>query len=243
MLRVASYALLVGLLSQAQGQIPGTGIPASVNSPTADGRQHGIPASVVSPQPPRAGINRPQHPVFSRPRRLRPFGTERRLHGLVPVPLFYPAYAGGYAADSSVADPSVDDTDAAAAENNSSTATEEDALRQAYLQGMRDGMTEKSQNRLGQHYMDSREAAPAKPSSGRPSPLAASTAPEVQDDSPSAVFVFKDGHQIETRNFAIMGQTLYNFTDSGLKKVELSDLDTAATQKANDDRGITVKLP
>jgi|SRR5579864_1814164 len=243
MLRLASIALLVGLLSQAHGQIPGTGIPASVNSPTADGRQHGIPASVVSPQPPRAGINRPHHPVFSNSRRMRPFGTEHRRHVLVAVPLFYPVYAGGYAPDSSVADPAVDDSDATPAEGDASTATEEDALRQAYLQGMHDGLTEKSQSRYGQHSMDSRETTRTKPSPGKPAPPAAPATPEARDDSPSAVFIFKDGHQVETRNFAIMGQTLYNFTDGGLKKLELSDLDTAATQKANDDRGITVKLP
>ena len=56
-------------------------------------------------------------------------------------------------------------------------------------------------------------------------------------------FIFKDGHQIETRNFAIMGETLYDFSGSVLKKVQLTDLDKNATVKANDDRGITVKLP
>src|SRR6476646_3678745 len=42
--------------------------------------------------------------------------------------------------------------------------------------------------------------------------------PSRENNSPKTVFIFKDGHQIETRNFAIVGQTLYDFSDSGLKK-------------------------
>lgn len=54
MLRVASFSLFLAVGIQAQGQIPGTtiqstGTPASVISPTADGRQRGTQASVVSP--------------------------------------------------------------------------------------------------------------------------------------------------------------------------------------------------
>jgi hypothetical protein len=40
-----------------------------------------------------------------------------------------------------------------------------------------------------------------------------------------------------------MGQTLYDISSGVVKKVQLTDLDTAATIKANDDRGIVVKLP
>lgn len=243
MVRLASLAFLFGFILQAQGQIPGTGIPASVSSPTADGRQHGIPASVVSPQAPRPGINHPQRSVVSSSRRLRPFGTERRRRVLVPVPLFYPAYVYGSGNEAAIADPAVSDADAAQSTDDSSTAADEDALRQAYLQGMRDGMSEKTQSRYGQHSMDTRDAARAKPSPQvKPAP-AAPPAPEEQDDSPSTVFVFKDGHRVETRNFAIMGQTLYDFSSSGLQKLQMSDLDRAATLKANDDRGLTVKLP
>lgn len=238
MVRLAALAFLFGFVLQAQGQIPGTGIPASVNSPTTDGRQHGIPASVVSPQAPRPGITHPQRTVISSSRRLRPFGTERRRRVLVPVPLFYPAYVYGSDSEAAIADPAVSDADAPQTADDSSTAADEDALRQAYLQGMRDGMSDKTQSRYGQHSMDT---ARAKTSPQVTAPVPA--APEEQDDSPSTVFVFKDGHRVETRNFAIMGQTLYDFSSSGLQKLQLSDLDRAATLKANDDRGVTVKLP
>ena len=78
-----------------------------------------------------------------------------------------------------------------------------------------------------------------------PAPAVEEPAPQPprENNSPKTVFIFKDGHQIETRNFAIVGQTLYDFSDSGLKKVQLSEMDKDATVKANDDRGIQVKLP
>ena len=63
------------------------------------------------------------------------------------------------------------------------------------------------------------------------------------DNSPATVFIFKDGHKIETQNYAIQGQTLFDFSNNHLTKVKLAELDLDATRKANDDLGITVKLP
>jgi hypothetical protein len=247
MLRLASFSVFIALALTLQGraQLQNTGIPASVSSPTADGRQHGIPASVVSPKPPIPGVNRPNRSVIASRRRVRPFGdSERHRRVLVPVPLFYPAYGQTYDAESAVADPAdpgaTDSTDAVPADDNSAVAQNEDALRKAYLQGARDALV-RQEDRYGKHRLDSRDSAPKTLAQNRPDPSPA--AEPVVDDSPTTVFIFKDGHQIESRNFAIMGQTLYDFSDTGLKKVQLSELDTAATQKANDDRGTAVKLP
>ncbi len=57
------------------------------------------------------------------------------------------------------------------------------------------------------------------------------------------VLVFKDGHQLEIDNYAIVAQTLYDLTPGHPRKIALSDLDLPATQKENDDRGITFDLP
>lgn len=248
MSRLAFFSVFMALVLPAQAQIFSQGPPASATSPTPDGRTHGVPASVVSPNPPPFVPGR--RPIFISGRPLRPFGTPRRRQVFIPVPLFYPIYSPGYdAAYPSAADPQVpqagDSAPAQSAVSDPSQANSEDALRQAYTQGVRDAMAQQqADNRFGQHYLDSRENARAKPpvaGSKPPSTLNPDPKPAA-DDSPATVFIFKDGHQIETRNFAIMGQTLYDFSSSSLKKVQLTDLDTAATVKANDDRGITVKL-
>ncbi|HEY4934029.1 MAG TPA: hypothetical protein VII23_20895 [Terriglobales bacterium] len=56
------------------------------------------------------------------------------------------------------------------------------------------------------------------------------------------VLVFRDGHQQEVTNYAIMGQTVYVF-DSRTQKIALTDLDVAATIKLNDDHGVDFHVP
>lgn len=259
MSRFAFSLVLLMLATGAQAQhLFSAGPPASATSPTADGRTHGVPASVVSPNPPPflPGHGRP----FFSSAPVRPFGHGRG-HGhraFVPVPFFYPYYgtgyySPGYDAFPSDADPNVaQNADPASSDDNGgNVADDEDALRQAYLQGVRDAMSRQSSSRYGLHSMDSRNTLAKPSSSGNgsasdPSASDSNTQPDPKpevDDSPATVFIFKDGHQIETRNYAIVGQTLFDFSSSTLKKVPLKDLDTAATTKANDDRGTTVKLP
>src|ERR1700722_14713971 len=62
-------------------------------------------------------------------------------------------------------------------------------------------------------------------------------------DQPQTVLVFKDGHQVEVANYAIVGSTLYDLSSGHRQKIALSDLDLSATAKQNDDRGIDFQLP
>ena len=76
-----------------------------------------------------------------------------------------------------------------------------------------------------------------------PADLAPAPAPvaDVKPGEPT-VLVFRNGHQQEVTNYAIMGDTLYVF-DQGRKKIALADLDIPATIQANDDRGMEFKVP
>ncbi len=60
---------------------------------------------------------------------------------------------------------------------------------------------------------------------------------------PPTVLVFRDQRKQEIHNFAIVGQTLWNFAPQRTEKIPLSDLDLPATAKANDDRGLTFRVP
>lgn len=62
-------------------------------------------------------------------------------------------------------------------------------------------------------------------------------------DQPDTVLVFKDGHEQEVKNYAIVGATLYDLSDGRTHKVQLAELDLTATVKQNDDRGIIFQLP
>jgi hypothetical protein len=60
---------------------------------------------------------------------------------------------------------------------------------------------------------------------------------------PSTVLVFKDGHKSDVLNYAIVGDTLFDFSAGHSHKILLADLDLSATRKANDDRGVDFQIP
>lgn len=70
------------------------------------------------------------------------------------------------------------------------------------------------------------------------------------DDSPTAqaqpdptILVFKDGHELEVGNYAIVGATLFDLTPGHARKIALADLDLEATRKQNDAHGVVFELP
>jgi hypothetical protein len=67
--------------------------------------------------------------------------------------------------------------------------------------------------------------------------------PQPVSNQPDTLLVFKDGHQLEIANYAIVGSTLFDLTDGHRHKIALSELDLGATAKENDDRGIDFQLP
>jgi len=66
---------------------------------------------------------------------------------------------------------------------------------------------------------------------------------ERTEAAPATVLVFRDEHKQEVQNYAIVGQTLWNFAPQHTQKIPLSDLDIPATTKANEDRGVSFRLP
>jgi len=228
------------------------GAPASVVSPTADGRQHGVPASVVSPTQLPFGIH-PQRSVrIHGP--LRRFGNPRSHRQIfLPIPVFYPYYSDeSYlsAADPYVPENSADPAPAQPGQQQASNERSDDELRAAYLQGARDAMSRQAGSRYGEHYTDSRERRRQQPQEEKKSDKRSEQSDDseaqvpalVEDKTPATVFIFKDGHQLETKNYAIMGGTLFDFSSKILKKIQMDEIDSAATLKANDDRGVVMKL-
>ncbi|MGP0020454.1 MAG: hypothetical protein ACLPHP_17940 [Candidatus Sulfotelmatobacter sp.] len=57
------------------------------------------------------------------------------------------------------------------------------------------------------------------------------------------LLIFKDGHQLELGNYAIIGTILFDLTPGHARRIALADLDLEATRKQNDDRGISFQLP
>jgi hypothetical protein len=66
---------------------------------------------------------------------------------------------------------------------------------------------------------------------------------QLVSSQPATLLVFKDRHQSDVVNYAIVGDTLFDFGGGRTKKIPLTDLDLSATHKANDDRGIDFEIP
>jgi hypothetical protein len=59
----------------------------------------------------------------------------------------------------------------------------------------------------------------------------------------STVLVFRDKHTEEIENYAIVGKTLWVFTEQRARRIPIAELDVPATTKANEARGIDFRLP
>jgi hypothetical protein len=56
------------------------------------------------------------------------------------------------------------------------------------------------------------------------------------------VLIYRDGRQLEVKNYAVLGKTLCLFSDQPSRKIPLADLDLPATRKFNAIGGINFDL-
>jgi len=91
-------------------------------------------------------------------------------------------------------------------------------------------------------YVPPSSTGPAHGHDGEEGALAADFGLSEPSQHPTTL-VFKDGHQIEVGNYAIVSQTLYDLTPGHPRRIALADLDLSATEKQNDDHGVVFQLP
>lgn len=232
---VVILALIVLSVSQAAAQIIGMhgngvashGVPASVTSFGFGGHPgfHGVPASVTS-QGFGGGSN---FRGFSG--RLNSFGsgTRNEFHGhrfdsgrRARRPFAtYGSYYGGYYNYAPYAYPYYLDDDSysdSAPDQPSASEYRDDQDRRILDEDYRAGLD-------------------------RPKAQSVERIPELVGAQPSTLLIFKDGHQQEISNYAIVGPTLYDLSGGRSKKVQLADLDLSATVKQNDERGVEFQIP
>jgi len=239
---VGALALVVGGLvfltppPDASAQINGT--PASVTSINSGGHLNsapGVPASITALGP--NGVQ-PRNPPFNQPAccinplfpvNPNPPLIQRHHHqrgqffpggGAVYVPYAYPVVGEADAgADLQENQPEEDDRGGPTIFDRRGPGTPARSYADAYPQRPSRSQMEK-------------QSAPAAPPAEAPSP-----------DQPQTLLVFKDGHQLEVQNYAVIGDTLYDLTPGRHHKIALAELDLTSTAKQNDDRGIDFRLP
>jgi hypothetical protein len=219
---LASFTVLALLflpgvsISYARAQI--NGVPASVTSSGFGGREiNGTPASVSSLGPrgfaPRAGGQ-----FQSVPRHDRNHHRDSQFL----YPYYYPYYGSDYG-----------DPDSYGMDSGQNSESDSDYQGGPTIFDRR--------GRGAEDYVPPvKDTAPPQPSQTQ-TPSSEPPAPETPQVP--TVLVFKDGHQSEVENYAIFGQTLFDLTPGHRRKIALADLDLVATEKQNDDRGVTFQLP
>jgi hypothetical protein len=111
------------------------------------------------------------------------------------------------------------------------------------------GSSDDPQYRAGGNWNNQQEAEQGVGQQGDQDLYARSAPPpprehvELNEAAPATVLVFRDEHKQEIHNYAIVGQTLWNFNPQHTQKIPLSDLDIPATTKENEDRGVDFRLP
>jgi hypothetical protein len=85
-----------------------------------------------------------------------------------------------------------------------------------------------------------REEQALRESRGAPSAQPSAAA---EEKPPATVLVYRDGHQVEVEDYAIQGQTLWVFSNQLTRRVPLADLDLAATERVNEERGVEFVSP
>jgi hypothetical protein len=66
---------------------------------------------------------------------------------------------------------------------------------------------------------------------------------EKAENDPATILIFRDQHQREIQNYAIVDEMLWIFSPSRIEKVPLATLDVPATMLANQNRGVDFRLP
>ena|ERR1700733_7088192 len=64
-----------------------------------------------------------------------------------------------------------------------------------------------------------------------------------ESEADPTMLIFKDGHQLEVGNYAIVGHNLYDMSPGHQGKVALADIDVTATQKQNEQHGVKFQVP
>jgi TolA-binding protein len=83
----------------------------------------------------------------------------------------------------------------------------------------------------------------ANPAPAPPAPAVTPAASATDETNPITTLIFRDGRRLETRNYAIVGESIWVYTEQDSKKYRVADLNIDATKKANADQGVLFQLP
>jgi hypothetical protein len=252
--RIAFLILLLMLVAAPALQAQIHGVPPSVTSfGPGRGPTPGVPASVTSLGPngfandnqfftvPTCCMN-PLFPINVNPALRR---RHHHHHFVSFYPVGVPVYAPYYA---DIASPPVDDSMEEEEDGGGPTLFDRRGPARGSRYASDRYVTERIERRADQAREDELASSdrvsrdrdtPAGKAQSEPGP----DSEKAVSDEPGTVLVYKDGRKVEVKNYAIVGDQLYDLTGGRSRKIPLAELDLEATQKLNEDQGINFQLP
>lgn len=103
------------------------------------------------------------------------------------------------------------------------------------IKALADEVQSLRQQQTLRQYAQESVAPPRDESPLQPLPQAQSSA---RQNFPPTVFVFHDGHEMEVHDYAILGDTLWVFSQQTARKFPLADFNMAASRQVNEEHGI-----
>lgn len=199
---------------------------------------------VLSGQSPTMGVN-PSAPgswVQPGPFRVEPFGL-LPLGGTRPIvfPSFY-GYPESYPFTyfyPSLWPPLDVQYQQASLVAHGDVAAEVAAQEKEYLSNQVQSLTDEVHSLREQQA--SRQAA-APPSAEAVSPSQPQAESHPQQLFPVTVFVYRDGHEMEVRDYAVFGDTLWVFSNQAVRKFPLSNFNIPASRQVNEEHGVEFPL-
>lgn len=252
MLRPFLVAVLAAAVLAPQAIAQARGVPASVTSirrgANFSDSPPGVAASVTSLGPlgfgrccgsgvhVGAGVSFGHNPRFHV---NFGFGHHRRRHPVfVPVHVGYPVYPVYYAQPQPevviVEEP---EPPAPTIFERRSTRAPAPVYRDEPLA---DERGRDADSRYGEHRFGEEPRA-SRPRSDEDEPD--DVAEQTVEERVPTVLVFRNGTTREVRNYAIVGEQLFDLDAHRARKIPLADLDLAATVQRNDERGVDFTLP
>lgn len=114
-------------------------------------------------------------------------------------------------------------------------ATQEKEYLSSQIKALTDEVRSLRQQQAFPQYAPETLTAPRNEGPRQPLPQ---TQPAARHDFPATVFVFHDGKEMEVRDYAILGETLWVFSEQTTRKFLLSDFNIAASRQVNEEHGI-----
>lgn len=210
---------------------PFHGVPPSVTSFNFGGQPgfHGVPASVTS-----LGFGNPGFHLNQPFRANRGLGFRHQRNFARSSPFFGDIVAVPYAYPVYVMDPGVDDSMEQEDYRGGPTIFDRRGLGEEYY---------KPREREEEDYRRRSESDSVREKARAEEPPAEQRTEQPVQPQPPTMLVFKDGHESQILNYAIVGDNLYELSGGRSIKIALAELDLSATQKENDQRGVDFKIP